>query len=179
MRRIIAASASLTLGLMLLAAAPTTMSEHEVSGTYELIWNACYGAPPSEEVPDWIGTADIDGAAYDILFFNIGSGRPPTLALEPPQMAAHEIWAIYDGLELVFDEECAIETFESDVVLWGHDYGVANFAENPEFVLSGLVREAFGEFADLAGHGITFTGTVEFDPDPGGPQSSPGSFVIS
>jgi hypothetical protein len=176
MRRIFALSVSLALGLALLAA-PAAATQDNLAGTVDISWNACYGAPPSEQIPDWIGTADIDGDTYDIIFFNIGSGRPPTLALEPPEMAAHEIWAIYDGLELVFDEECAVETFEGDVVMWGHDYGVANFAESPEYVLSGMIREAFGDYADYAGHGITFTGTVEFDPDTGGPLSSSGSFV--
>jgi hypothetical protein len=175
MRRIFALSVSLALGLTLLAA-PAATAQDKLAGTMDISWNGCW-AGPGEAVPDWVGTADIDGAAYDIIFFNIGSGRPPTLALEPPQMSAHEIWAIYDGLELVFDEECAVETFEGDVVMWGHDYGVANFAESPEYVLSGTIREAFGDYADLAGHGITFTGTVEFDPDTGGPQSSSGAFV--
>ena len=169
---------SFTLSLPLvaiLAMAPATLAEGTLTGEMNLEWNACYGAPPSEEVPDWIGTVEFDDVVYDILFFNVGTGRPPTLPpLEPPMMSASEIWAIYDGLELVYDDECAIETFEGDIVLWGHDYGEATL---PDFVLNGTVIEASGDFANLAGHDVTISGTVELTED-GAPLAAPGEFVI-
>ena len=167
---------SLTLGSMaVLSFAPAALAEGGVSGKMDLKWNACYGGPPSEEVPDWIGTVELDGAVHDILYFNVATGRPPTLPpQEPPMLSAHEIWAIYDGLELLFDDECAIETFEGDLVLWGHDYGVATL---PDFVLNGTVIEASADFTELAGHDVTISGVVDLTEE-GAPSAAPGEFVI-
>lgn len=175
MLRRLSIALSLTL-VAVLAIAPATLAEGTLTGEMNLKWNACYGAPPSEEVPDWIGTVEFEDVVYDILFFNVGTGRPPTLPpLEPPMMSASEIWAIYDGLELVFDDECAIETFEGDLVLWGHDYGAATL---PDFVLNGTVIEASDDFADYAGRDVTISGTVELTEE-GAPSAAPGEFVIS
>jgi hypothetical protein len=152
------------------------MNGRQVGGPYELRRNACYDAFPSTEVPDWIGTVELEGRTLDLLFFNVGSGRPPTEPLEEPAFSVNEIWAIYDGLELTFDEDCAVKTFEGSALLWGHDYGVADFTESPDYLLGGLVREARGVFADLAGRRIEFRGSVVMGE--AGPESSPGEVAI-
>lgn len=172
---------SMSLSLVLLAAsalAPAAVAQGRVTGSMDLKWNTCYGAPPSEEIPDWIGTVDIDGAVYDMLFFNVGTGHPPTDRVAAPELTVHELWAIYDGLELVFDEECAVETFKGDVVMWGNDYGGANFAVSPDYHMAGTVLKAFGDFADLVGRPIEVSGVVEFDAESGAPTGAPGEIVI-
>ena len=160
-----------------LVVTPVAMAETSLSGEMDLKWNTCYGAPPSEEIPDWIGTVELDGNLYDMLFFNVGTGRPPTDRVEEPELSVHELWAIYDGLELTFDDECAVETFEGDVVMWGHDYGVANFAETLDYHMAGTVLEAFGDFADLAGHPMQVNGTVVMGE--AGPEGAPGTFTVN
>ena len=66
--------------MAVLAAAPATMAQDKVQGTFDLTWNDCFTGP-GEEIPDWIGTIDIDADAYDTLFFDVGirdrSVRPP------------------------------------------------------------------------------------------------------
>jgi len=54
-------------------------------GNVDLSWNDCWQAP-SDEVPDWVGTVDMDGTVYDLVFFNIGDGRPPQQ--DPPKATA-------------------------------------------------------------------------------------------
>lgn len=176
MRRMLLLSPALVL-IAVLALAPVAVGQDKLSGPMDLQWNACYGAPPSEEIPDWIGTVELDGKVYDVLFFNVGTGRPPTDRVEAPEMTAHELWAIYDGLELVFDEECAVQTFEGSAVMLGHDYGRANFAEGPDYRLTGTVLEASGDFADLVGQPMEVNGIIEFS-DEGAPTAAPGELVI-
>ena len=73
-----------------LVAAPAAAATDTSTGAFDLLWNDCFTGP-GEEVPDWIGTVDFDGTVYDILFFNVGTGRPPTLPpLEPPMISASE-----------------------------------------------------------------------------------------
>ena len=172
---------TLTMALALvatLALAPVAMAQGKISGPMDLTWNPCYGAPPSEEMPDWIGTVELDGNTYDVLFFNVGVGRPPTEPVAETVVSASEIWALYDGLDLTFDEECAISTFDGDAVMWGHDYGLMDLAVGPEFVLRGWVIEADDDFADLVGEDVVISGTVEMDPETGAPLAAPGEFVV-
>lgn len=176
MRRMLLLSPAPVL-VAVLALAPVAVGQDRLSGPMDLQWNACYGAPPSEEIPDWIGTVELDGKVYDVLFFNVGTGRPPTDRVAEPQLSVHELWVLYDGLELVFDEECALQTFEGSAVMWGHDYGGANFAEGPEFHMAGTVLEAFGEFADLVGSPMEVSGIVEFTEE-GAPSGAPGELTI-
>lgn len=148
----------LSLVLMaVLAAAPAATAEDKTEGAFDLVWNACYEGP-GEEIPDWIGTIDFDGDVYDMVFFNVGSGRPPNHKVEAPLGSFNEIWAVYDGLELVFDEECAVETFEGDLVLWGLDRGMSN-ADLAEYQMIGTVEEAVGDFDGLAGKNVSMSGT--------------------
>ena len=174
----------LSLVLMaVLAIAPAATAQDKVEGTMDLTWNDCYTGP-GEAVPDWIGTIDIGGDVYDMLFFNVGTGRPPNHALEAPHGSFNEIWAIYDGLELVQDPACAAEGFEGDavqkldgeLVLWGHDAGTGN-DETATYEMSGTVMEAFGDFDGLAGSTVSMSGTFFLDPDE--VLKAPGAFAIS
>ncbi len=165
----------LSLVLMaVLAAAPAAMAEDKVQGTFDLTWNDCFTGP-GEEIPDWIGTADIDGDAYDMLFFNVGDGRPSNHPVAEGTGAFNEVWAIYDGLELVFDEECAVETFEGDLVLWGLDHGTSDLVA-ATYVMIGLVMEAVGPFDGLAGKGVSMSGTFAENED--GVLEAPGVLEI-
>jgi hypothetical protein len=174
MRRIFAFSASLALGLTLLAVPAT--AQDKLAGTMDLSWNGCWTGP-NEAIPDWTGTIDIDGDVYDMLFWNVGTGWPPGQTPEAPYAAFNEIWAIYDGLELAFDDECAVETFEGDLVLWGHDAGLLD-TETAGYEMTGTVTQAFGDFADLTDGSVTMGGTVVFDEE-GNPLTAPGEFAIS
>jgi len=170
-------SMSLSLVLMaVLAVAPAAMAENKVQGPMDLAFNACWSGP-SEEVPDWIGTIDLDGDVYDAIFYNVGTGWPVGQTPEAPFAAFNEIWAVYDGLELAFDDECAVETLEGDLVLWGHDAGLLN-TETAEFEMSGTVMGGSHDFEGLAGDSVHMSGTVLFS-DEGAPQSAPGEFSIS
>jgi hypothetical protein len=116
----------LSLVLMsVLSAAPVVTAQDQVSGTMDLTWNSCWEAP-SEAVPDWIGTIDMDGDVYDMLFFNVGSGRPPDTALAEHLVPFNEMWAIYRDLEVSVDADCALQKLEGDLVLWGHDHGISD-----------------------------------------------------
>jgi hypothetical protein len=171
MLRKLAISLSLVLTAVL-ALAPAAMAEDKAQGAFDLTWNGCWEGP-NDEVPDWIGSIDIDGDVHDILFFNLGDGSPPN---HDRAGAFIEIWAVYDGLEIAFDEECAMETFQGDLVMWGHDAGVSDF-EALEYAMTGTVVEAFGDYADLAGQPVAMSGTFSLTPD-GSPETAPGVLVI-
>ena len=171
------AKLALILSLVLmavLAVAPATAAEDKVQGTFDLTFNACYEAP-GEEIPDWIGTIDIDGDAYDMLFFKVGTGRPPNHPAAEGTGAFNEIWAVYDGLELVFDEECAVETFDGDLVLWGLDHGTSDRVA-ATYAMTGAVMEAVGPFDGLAGKEVSMSGT--FFENEEGVMQAPGVLEI-
>jgi hypothetical protein len=171
MLRKLAISLSLVLTAVL-ALAPAAMAEDKAQGAFDLTWNGCWEGP-NDEVPDWIGTIDIDGDVHDMVFFNLGDGRPPNNDLDG---AFIEIWAVYDGLEIAYGEECATETYEGDLVMWGHDAGVSDF-EAQTYSMAGTVVEAFGDYADLAGQPVAMSGTFSLTPD-GSPETAPGVLVI-
>jgi hypothetical protein len=165
----------LSLSLVLtavLALAPASMAQDKVTGAFDLTWNGCWEGP-NDEVPDWIGTIDIDGDVHDMVFFNLGDGRPPNNDLDG---AFIEIWAVYDGLEIAYGEECATETYEGDLVMWGHDAGVSDF-EAQTYSMAGTVVEAFGDYADLAGQPVAMSGTFTLS-DEGAPLTAPGVLEI-
>lgn len=176
MLRKLALSPSLVL-MAVLVVAPAAMAEDKVKGEFDLAWNGCFEGP-NDEVPDWIGTIDLDGDVYDMVFFNLGDGRPPNQDLPEGSGAFIEIWAVYDGLELAYDEECATETYEGDLVMWGHDAGVSDRVAK-EYAMTGTVAEAFGDYADLAGQPVAMSGTFTLtDDDPPGPLTAPGVLEI-
>jgi len=155
-----------------LALAPATMAQDQVTGDFELDWNACW-AGPGDEVPDWVGTVDIDGTAYDMVFFNLGDGSPPGHDRDGSFI---EIWAIYDGLQLDFDADCAAVTYAGDLAMWGHDAGISDF-EAKSYSMTGSVVEGFGDYADLTGESVAMQGTFTLDPD-GNPLTAPGVIEI-
>ena len=159
-----------------LVTAPAAMAEATVKADFDLAWNGCWEGP-NDEVPDWVGTIDIDGAAYDMVFFNLGDGRPPNQDLPEGSGAFIEIWAVYDGLEIAYDEECATETYEGDLVMWGHDAGVSDF-DAKEYAMTGTIAEAFGDYADLAGESVAMSGTFTLDEETGAPLTAPGVLEI-
>jgi len=141
----------------MLAIAPTATAQDKTEGTFDLIFSEC-AVIPSETIPDWTGTAEIDGNVHDMAFFNLGIGRPPGHALEAPYGSFMEVWAIYDGLEVVFDEECELQSLDGELLFWGHDYGTGNDDE-AVFQMTGEVIEAYGDYAELAGRPIEMNGT--------------------
>ena len=170
----------LGLGLALvatavLAVAPATAAQDKVTGEFDLNWNACWQAP-GDEVPDWVGTVDFDGDVHDMVFFNLGDGRPPGQDLAEGSGAFIEIWAVYDGLELDYDDACVTETYQGDLVMWGHDAGVSHY-DAKEYAMTGTIVEAFGDYADLAGSAVSMSGTFTLDED-GGPLTAPGTLEI-
>jgi hypothetical protein len=174
MMRKIPVSLSVTL-VAVLAVAPAAMAQYPVEGEFDLTWNECYGQPPDQEMPNWIGTVDIDGAVYDILFWNVGSGWPPGHAPVEPFAPFNEVWAVYDGLELVFGGDCAMETLQGDLVLWGHGAGLLD-RDTMEYTATGNVVEAFAGFDGLAENGVSMSGSVEAADD--GTRTSPGTLQI-
>ena len=143
----------LALVLMaVLTVAPASMAQEKVTGEFDLTWNGCWEGP-TDEIPDWIGTIDIDGDVYDMLFFNLGDGRPPNHDLAAPLGPFIEIRAVYDGLEIAFDEECVMEAFEGDMVMWGHDAGVSD-SDAKEYAMTDTVVGAYGDYADLTGESL-------------------------
>ena len=87
-----------------------------------------------------------------------------------------EAWAVYDGLELVFDDECALQTLQGDLVMWGNDAGRTN-TETKEYAAEGAIIEAMGAFDGLAGSAMAMSGTIGFT-DEGAPATAPGVLVI-
>ena len=175
MLRRISASLSLVL-VAVLAAAPATMAQDKVTGEFDLDFNGCF-AGPGDEVPVWVGTIDIDGDVHDMAFFNLGDGRPP-LSQDPPEGSGAfiEIWTVYDGLAIAYDDECGPVTWEGDLVMWGHDAGLSQY-DAQEYAMTGTVVEAFGGYADLAGQDVVMSGTFTVDED-GNPLTAPGVLEV-
>lgn len=175
MKRMHAAVVSLVLPAIL-ATAPGTMAQDKIEGTMDLSWNECYPGAPNLEVPDWVGTVDFDGDVYDIIFFNVRPGFPPGFTPAEEYGPFIEVWAVYDGLELVFDDECAMQTLEGDLVMWGHDAGRTDRG-TMEYAARGNVLTAVETFDGLAGSEMAMSGTVVLT-DEGAPQTAPGTLVI-
>jgi hypothetical protein len=156
-----------------IAVAPAAAQE-KVTGEFDLLWNGCWEGP-TESVPDWIGTIDVDGSAYDMVFFNVGSGAPPDYPIPEGTGMFNEVWAVYDGLEIIFDEECALQAYEGDLVLWGLDHGAADM-EAASYQMTGEVMEAVGPFEGLAGKDVYMSGTFFTNDD--GVEQAPGVLEI-
>ena len=174
MLRGLASITSLVL-LATVAVAPAATAQDKVTGDFDLAWNDCWTGP-TDEVPDWVGTIDLDGNEYDMVFFNLGDGRPPAQELPEGQGAFIEIWGVYDGLELAYDGECAQTAFEGDLVMWGHDAGISDM-DAQAYTMTGTVVEAFGDYADLAGSPAQMSGTFTLTDD-GAPLTAPGTLEI-
>ena len=173
MLRKLASIVSLVL-LAVVATAPATAAQEKVQGDFDLLWNDCWEGP-TEAIPDWIGTIDFEGDVYDMLFFNVGDGRPPNHPLPEGTGAFNEVWAVYDGLDLTFSEDCAVQTFDGDLVLWGLDHGTSD-NEAATYQMTGTVMEAMGPFEGLAGQDLYMSGTFFENPD--GVLEAPGTLEI-
>jgi hypothetical protein len=112
---------------------------------------------------------------YDMVFFNVGSGWPPGHAPAEPLSAFNEIWAVYEGLDVTFGEDCTMETYEGDLVLWGHDTGTGDM-EAGTYEMTGTVVEAFGDYEALAGSSVAMHGTFGVNAD--GVLEAPGVLEI-
>ena len=168
-----------SLSLVLLAtaaAAPASMAQDKVEGTMDLIRNECYGVSHDANVFPWSGTVDVDGDVYDIVFWSVGGGLPPGLQTPETARAFNEVWAAYDGLEVAFDDECAVATFEGDLVLWGLNAGLSDL-EASTYSATGIVMDGVGAFDGLAGAAMAMDGTITFTEE-GAPASAPGMLEI-
>ena len=174
MLRKFAPSVALVL-MAVLAVAPAATAQEKVEGEFDLAWNECWPGY-NDEVPDWVGTVDLDGDVHDMVFFLLGNGRPPGQELGDDRGAFIEIWAIYDGLEITYGEECAPESLEGELVMWGHDAGVSDFGAK-EFAMTGKVVESSGDYSDLAGADVVMNGTFTMDED-GNLLTAPGTIEI-
>ena len=169
---------SLTLlSFAVLAVAPATMAQDKIEGTTNTTFTDCYPGPPNETIPDWKGAFDVDGKAYDVLFWNVGTGRPYGHMPAETDIPFNEVFAVYRDLELVLDGECMVETLEGDLVMWGHDSGLVDTTTNGYSAI-GFVMEAFEEFDGYAGSPMSMSGTVVVDPDTGAPLTASGPFDI-
>ena len=151
---------------------------------------------PQDGVPDWVGTIEIDGETYGMLFFAIGSGKP--FDVDPPGKVHFfgEIWAIYetsdfpalpdeiplpgekDGIEQAWAQW--LDT--APVVMWGYDRGITN-KQNAKYHMTGNVEAANAntdpeyDFTMLEGRQVYMNGIIIWD---GGlPSEAPGIFRIN
>lgn len=159
MLRKLTTSVSLVL-LAALAVAPATTAQDRVEGTMDLAWNECYLVSQTPDNFPWFGTADFDGDAYDIVFWSVGGGLPLGQVAPDPFRPFREVWAVYDGLEVAFDDECALATFEGAPIMWGLNAGRTN-TETMEYAATGIVMEALGDFDGLAGSDMAMAGQIE------------------
>ena len=167
---------SLSLVLMaVLAVAPATLAQDKLEGTMDLARNECYDVPHGEGVFPWSGTVDFDGEVYDIVFWSVGGGLPLGYAPAEGYGPFNEVWAVYDGLELSFDDACEITTFEGDPLLWGLNAGLVD-TETMGYAATGLVIEAVGAFDGLAGSDMVMNGAIVTADDE--TRTAPGTLVI-
>lgn len=135
---------------------------------------------PQADIPDWVGTINIDGEEHGMAFFATGSGKP---FAEDPSSSVHffeEIWEIYDmdGFVFEFDSHGVLTTFvKGDVVLWGYDYGITNL-KNSKYHMNGSVEGAGEPFEDWIGRSVHMSGLIEWYLF-GAPQYAPGTFRVN
>lgn len=159
------------VSLLAAMAAPAAVAEDKLEGTANWTFNECYAGPPNPEVPAWIGTADFDGEAFDMLAWNVGTGLPFGHVIDAHYIPFNEVIAIYRDLELVLDDECTVESFQGDLLAWGHNSGLVDTRTN-EYSGIGVVREAFEGFDGFAGGPMATGGTTVVDPETGAPLTA-------
>ncbi len=66
----------LVVSLLTLVPTLAVSDEKPLRGTMDLQFNLAWPGP-QEDIPDWVGHITIDGDVYGMVFFNIGTGKPP------------------------------------------------------------------------------------------------------
>ena len=174
MMRKLPTSMALALGAAL-GIAPATTAQGQVEGTMDLAWIDCYLVSLTPDNFPWFGTVDFDGDAYDIVFWSVGGGLPLGQVAPESIKPFREVWAVYDGLEVAFDDECALATFEGTPIMWGLNAGRTD-TETMEYAATGIVMEALGAFDGLAGSDMAMSGQIE--QENGENQAAPGVLRI-
>jgi hypothetical protein len=190
-KRVKVKASSLLLLVFTLALLPAglTQAKKPLIGTMDLEFNlAWFEVGPQEGVPDWVGTINIDGEQYGMLFFAIGSGKPFTA--DPPGGSVHffeEIWAIYDMGDKVFPEIPTLDGWEywlpddtppDELILCGHDVGITNRI-NSKYHMNGNVEYAAEGWETYLGRNVHMSGEIIWDEITGFPLEAPGTFRIN
>ena len=136
-------------------------------GIMDLEFNLAWSGP-STTIPEWEGTITIDDTEYDMLFFNIGTGKQGNQA---PGKTLHfgEIWEIWD---------------DTTIIMKGTDEGVVSL-QNSKYRMNGVVEEASGSFTDYECRNVHMSGIIEWqnlgtEEDPiMAPQYAPGVFRVN
>lgn len=149
-----------------------------VTGEMDLQFNLAWPGPQTD-IPDWVGTLTIDGDEYGMAFFLIGTGKP--FAGDHVTGNASffgEIWRVYDGIDLGFDEFGNLAEFSpGPIILWGYDAGMVSLA-NSKYHMNGSVEYAAEAFAGWLGRSVHMSGVIEWY-DFGAPQYAPGVFRVN
>jgi hypothetical protein len=169
------------------AIASVVYAKKPLIGTMALEYNTDVPGP-QPLIPDWVGTVEIDGEEYGMLFFAIGSGKSFDDFLKGQVHFFEEIWAIYDTdfdlTSLIPSDDPADWDYwlpassPTELVLWGYDEGQTN-VRNSKYHMNGNVVGAFGDFAECQGRNVHMNGIIQWDPATGGPQYAPGIFRIN
>jgi hypothetical protein len=183
-RRLSIAALALTLMVMLVTMG-VVGAKKPLYGQMTLGFNtAWFGWGPQTQVPDWVGTIEIDGETYGMLFFAFASGKP--FETDPPGKVHffEEIWAIYEEVPPAIpegDEGVWVDWLPSNpdpavgLIMWGYDRGVTT--QNSKYHMTGNVEEAFGDFAEWEGRQVYMRGIIEWA-EPGIPESAPGTLRL-
>ncbi len=182
----------LILSVFILTLLPTiSVQAKKPIGTMDLTYNLAVTGP-TDKIPDWVGSIEIDGKDYGMLFFAIGSGKAFDDAFKGNIHFFEEIWAIYDLGDKIFPDlpnELGWDYWlpangPSELVLWGKDKGQTNI-QNSKYRMNGDIKGAFGDFEMWMGHNVHMSGQIEWQ-NLGTPENpiiapfkAPGTFKIN
>ncbi|MFW9968281.1 MAG: hypothetical protein ACFFEA_14085 [Candidatus Thorarchaeota archaeon] len=176
----------LTFTIALVSVSPV-QAKRQIFGTMDLEFNL--GWPGyGTEIPDWVGTIEINGETYGMLFFAFWTGKPFDDPAKGMAFFFGEIWAIYDMDVASFPGIPNGDTGEwaqllpannpDGLVVWGHDEGVTNMA-NTKYHMTGSVEYAGDPFTKWAGRNVYMSGLIEWYEDIPAPHYAPGEFRIN
>ncbi|MFX0182296.1 MAG: hypothetical protein ACFE95_04355 [Candidatus Hodarchaeota archaeon] len=167
----------LMVSFLVLIPALSVSANTPLYGTMDLQFNLGWPGPPQTVIPDWVGTITIDGEEYGMAFFAIGTGKPFGEQNEGSPHFFVEVWRIYDGIKIKFNDDGVLTKFKpGSILLWGYDTGLTNLA-NSKYHMTGTVEEAFGPFSMYVGRNVYMSGEIIWYPF-GAPQFAPGIFRI-
>lgn len=161
--------------IAIMAVAPAAIAQDGLKGTMDLARNECYDVSHGDGVYSWSGTVDFDGDVYDVVFWSVGGGLPLGYAPADGYGPFNEVWAVYDGLDVAFDADCEVATFEGDPVLWGVNAGLVD-TETMGYAATGLVIEAAGPFDGHGGSAMAMEGAIVVADDD--TRTAPGTLLI-